>query len=41
MASAWRNFKNIFFIICTYVRPNGPARAKILPRFQFEGKTDV
>ena len=24
---------------CTW--PNGPVRAKILPRFQFEGKTDV
>ena len=39
MASAWRNFKNIFFTICTC--PNGPARAKFLQRFQFEGKTDV
>jgi len=39
MASAWRNFKNIFFTICTW--PNGPDRAKFLPIFQFEGKTDV
>ena len=27
------------FTICTW--PNGHVRAKILPRFQFEGKTDV
>ena len=32
--------RNIFFtLLCTW--PNGPVRAKILPRFQFEGKTDV
>ena len=28
-----------FFAICTW--PNWPVRAKILSRFQFEGKTDV
>ena len=39
MASAWRNFKNNSFTICTW--PNGPVRAKILQRFQFEGKTNV
>ena len=39
MAPAWRNFKNIFFTICTW--SNRPVGAKILPRFQIEGKTDV
>ena len=39
MAPAWRNFKNIFFTICTW--PNRPVGAKNLSRFQFEGKTDV
>ena len=39
MAPAWRNFKNIFFTICTW--PNRPVGAKILSGFQFEGKTDV
>ena len=39
MAPAWRNFKNIFFTICTW--PNRPVGAKILSEFQFEGKTDV
>jgi len=39
MAPAWRNFKNIFFTICTW--PNGPVGARILSGFQFEGKTDV
>ena len=39
MASTWRDFKNISFTICTW--PNRPVRAKFLPRFQFEGKTDV
>ena len=39
MAPAWRNFKNIFFTVCTW--PNRPVGAKILPRFQIEGKTDV
>ena len=24
-----------------FILPNGPVRAKFLPRFQFEGKTDV
>ena len=32
----WRKIRYIFFAICT-----GPFRAKILSRFQFEGKTDV
>ena len=31
----WRKIGNIYFTICTW-----PNRAKILPRFQFEGKTD-
>ena len=39
MAPAWRNFKNIFFTICTW--PNRPVAAKILSGFQFEGKSDV
>ena len=39
MAPAWRNFKNIFFTICTW--PNRPVGAKILSGFQLEGKTDV
>ena len=39
MAPAWRNFKNIFFTICTW--PNRPVGAKFLSGFQFEGKTDV
>ena len=39
MAPAWRNFKNIFFTICTW--PNRPVVAKILSGFQLEGKTDV
>ena len=39
MAPAWRNFKNIFFTICTW--PNRPVGAKILSGFQIEGKTDV
>ena len=30
---------NLHFTVNT--RPNGPVRAKVLPRFQFEGKTDV
>ena len=34
----WRKIR-FFFTICTW--PNGPVRAKILPRFQFEGKIDV
>ena len=44
----WWDFKNVGSSpIYTSVgpstdpRPNGPARAKILPRFQFEGKTDL
>ena len=36
---AWRKIGNIYFTICTW--PNGPVRANILLRFQFEGKTDV
>ena len=36
---AWRKIGNIFFTVCTW--PNWPVGAKILPRFQFEGKTDV
>ena len=39
MAPAWRNFKNIFFTICTW--PNRLVGAKILSGFQFEGKSDV
>ena len=39
MAPAWRNFKNIFFTICTW--PNRPVGAKILSGFHIEGKTDV
>ena len=39
MAPAWRNFKNIFFTICTW--PDRPVGAKILSGFQLEGKTDV
>ena len=39
MAPACRKIRNIFFTICIW--PNWPIRAKILPRFQFEGKTDV
>ena len=39
MAPAWRNFKNIFFTICTW--PNRPVGAKNFSGFQFEGKTDV
>ena len=39
MAPAWRNFKNIFFTICTW--PNRPVATKILSGFQFEGKSDV
>ena len=31
--------QNYFFTICAW--PNWHVRAKILPRFQFEGKTDV
>ena len=31
--------EKIFFAICTW--PNSPVRAKILSRFQFEGKNDV
>ena len=33
----WRKMGNNHFTICT----NGPVRAKNLPRFQFEGKTDL
>ena len=39
MDPARRNFKNIFFTICTW--PNRPVAAKILSGFQFEGKSDV
>ena len=39
MATAWRNFKNILFTVCTW--PNRAVGAKILSGFQFEGKTDV
>ena len=39
MDPAWRNFKNIFFTVCTW--PNRPVGAKFLSGFQFEGKTDV
>ena len=39
MAPAWRNFKNIFFTVCT--GPKRPVGAKIFSGFQFEGKTDV
>ena len=34
-----KEFQKYFFTIFTW--PNGPVRAKILPRFQLEGKTDV
>ena len=36
---AWRKIGNIFFAICTL--PNSPVRAKVLSRFQFEGKNEV
>ena len=39
MAPAWRNFKNIFFTVCTW--PNRPVGAKILSGFHIEGKIDV
>ena len=39
MDPAWRNFKNIFFTVCTC--PNRPVGVKILPGFQIEVKTDV
>ena len=37
---AWRKIGNMyFFAICNW--PNSPVRAKVLPRFLFEGKNDV